>query len=263
MYQETIRQALVHPLQQKVLTGVFRQIINNSRLHVFILKNYHFIEEFGAGQLTKVARLLADSDFKEKLAQHIADEAKHAALFRQRILELGGSPTLTPDEFEVAFFSRFDSYGLGLSEARLAESTLLEPHELIPFLVPLKVEEDFGLLIFQAHLQASNQDVKTQEMLQQIVPDERRHIAYLTEALQRLGRDGYQARIDNAVETCRKNFLFKGLSPATKIRKLLTILDMYPYQPVGRAMRTTWFLLSPGLWLARAWMRRSTAASPL
>jgi rubrerythrin len=110
---------MLNPIQQKVLTGVFRQIVNNSRLHVFILKNYHFIEEFGAGQLTKVERLLTDSDLKEKIAQHIADEAKHAALFRQRIIELGASPTLTPDEFEVAFFSRFDTYGLGISEARL------------------------------------------------------------------------------------------------------------------------------------------------
>lgn len=261
MPREATFTAIFKPLQRKVLVGVLRQVVHNPGLHLFILKNYHYTEEFGGAELRRVARLVNDPDLKRKIEQHSADEDKHASLFKQRILELGGSPALTPAEMNVAFFRRFDSFGLGISPQRFDADTPLEVSELIPFLVPLKVEEDAGRTIFQAHLQASNDDTKTQSMLAEILQDEHRHAAYLTEALEKFGREGYQPSIDAAFEVCRKHFKFNASPREMKLRRLLTILEMYPYTPVGPVARMFWCIMSPLIRIARARARRSPALS--
>jgi bacterioferritin (cytochrome b1) len=257
MPREASVTAIFKPLQRKVLVAVLRQVVHNPGLHLFVLKNYHYVEEFGAAELRRVARLVSDPDLKGKLEQHSADEDKHALLFRQRILDLGGSPGLTPAEMSLAFFRRFDSFGLGISPQRFDEATPLEVAELIPFLVPLRVEEDTGSNVFEAHLQAADQDRKTQTMLAEILQDEHRHAAYLTEALATFGREGYQPAIDAAFALCRKHFKANGVPPEMKLRRLAAILEMYPYTPVGPAARLSWCLMSPLLWLARARARRS------
>jgi bacterioferritin (cytochrome b1) len=261
MRVRTTPKALVEPIRQWLLVGLFRQVVSNPALHLFILKNYHYTEEFGAAELRSVARLLADLDLKQQMTQHVADEEKHAALFKQRILELGGSPGLTPAELSVAFFRRFEAYGLGISDARLQADHPLEARELVRFLVPLKFEEDFGLWAFRTHRQAAAADPETAQMLDTVIPDEQRHTAYLAEALEKLGRSGYQADIDQALGICRKHFMFRDQPFHMKVQRLSTLLELCPYRPSGHTLRLVWWCLRPIVWAARLWSRRSWAPS--
>jgi bacterioferritin (cytochrome b1) len=232
-------------LRQKGLCMAYQELIGNPGLHVFMLKHYHYLDGFAAARLKKVAKVLQDPSLQGKIARHIADEEKHASFFEQRIVELGGSPTFTPAELSLGLLDRFNAQDLGLSEERLDENKPLEVRELIRFFVALKAEEEMGLMFFLAHLQSSGKDVRTKAMLEEIVGDERRHVAYLGEELEKLGRSGVKAEIDEAAAPLRRSLRFINLPMGVGLSRFPTILEEYSYQPVGRTMKVLWFFVSP------------------
>lgn len=93
--------ALFIPIQRMAWVWIYRQIVGNAWLHLFILKHYQYLDGMAADKLRKVRKLLLDVELQDKMERHISGEEKHAAFFRQRIQELGGSPTFTPAEVSL------------------------------------------------------------------------------------------------------------------------------------------------------------------
>jgi bacterioferritin (cytochrome b1) len=238
-------QAVFKQVQGRLLVSVFRQIVHNTGLHIFMMKHYHYLDGFAAVRLKKLVRLLRDPELQSKVERHIVDEEKHAAYFKQRIVELGGSPTLTPAELSLGFLDRFNSHGLGFDDTRLEQDTPLDMRELIAFFVLLRGEEEIGLRFFLAHLRAADEDPTTKRMLEEIVEDERRHVAYLSAELEGFRQNGYQAYVDEVSGPGQRNSRFSGLPIGGSIWALPKILEMYPYQPAGTPMRLVWFFVSP------------------
>jgi bacterioferritin (cytochrome b1) len=259
-----LRTSLYRPVwksvQQRILAQIFRQIVGNAWLHTSILKHYRYLDGMGAEKLRKVAGLLQDVALKRKVESHLRDEEKHAALFAQRIMELGGSPTFTTAELEVSFLRGFESHDFGLSEARLGEDRCLDMREISTFFVLLKAEEEQGLKFFLAHLQVLDHDPRTRQLLEEVISDEHRHVAYLTEELERLGRSGSQPYIDGVTRPHRRHTTFEPLPLAQRLQRLQTLLELSHYQPVGTGMWVLWCIVSPMLQAVR-WRRQKTGGS--
>jgi bacterioferritin (cytochrome b1) len=237
--------SVVMPIHQKVQAMLFREIVSNPQLHTFMLKHYRYLDGYAATRLKKVVKLLTDSELQKKVERHVVDEDKHAAYFRQRVIELGGSPTLTAAELKLGFLNRFNSHGLGISDERLDEDKFLEVPEIITFFVLLKAEEEFGLKFFLGHLRGSDSDPRTKHMLEEIVEDEKRHVSYIAEVLEDLGRKGYRGDVDEESRRYRGTFERYRFPVRELLRAIPKVLEMCSYQPQGRIIRFLWFFAGP------------------
>jgi bacterioferritin (cytochrome b1) len=241
----------IRPIQRKLLVKVFRQVVSNDDLHVFVMKLYHYGDSFGNATLRKFAELIQDPELKTKVETHYGDEERHAALFAQRISELGGTPEFTPAELRLPLIQSYiaqlelvRSDGLGLSEERSSSGRWLDIPEIIRVLVFVKGEEDQGALFFPAHLkalQALDKDPTTAQILEQIVPDEERHVTYIGELLEQLKRSGFQADVDEAIKHCRSIRRSLRLPIGEIVSTMPAALgDMLHFRPVGPGMTIVW-----------------------
>ena len=242
--------SVVMPIHQKVQAMFFREVVSNPQLHIFMLKHYHYLDGYAATRLKKVVKLLTDADLQTKVERHVVDEDKHATFFKQRAIELGGTPTLTEDELSLGFLNRFNSHGLGISDERLDEDKFLDHREIITFFVLLKAEEEFGLKFFLGHLRGSDEDPRTKQMFEEVVEDEKRHVSYITEVLEDLGRKGYQTDVEEEGRRYRRTFQRYRFSGRELLRAIPKVLEMCSYRPHGRTIRFLWTCASPFLRLA-------------
>jgi rubrerythrin len=237
--------SVLKPIHRKAQGVFFREIVSNPKLHIFMMKHYHYLDGYAAERLKKVVKLLQDVELQAKVERHVVDEVKHAAYFKQRVEELGGSIALTPEETRLGFLNRFNSHGLGISDARLDEEKPLDIREIITFFVLLKAEEEFGLKFFLGHLQGADQDPRTRAMLEEIVEDEKRHVSYIGDVLDNLGQSGYQADIDAEVRQYGRTFKRFRFSPRDLTRAIPTLLAMCSFQPHGLMIRGLWTVVGP------------------
>jgi bacterioferritin (cytochrome b1) len=245
-------ESVVKPIHRNVQAMFFREIVGNPPLHIFMLKHYHYLDGYAAARLKKVVKLLTDPELQRKVERHVVDEDKHAAYFKQRVIELGGSPTLTEAELSLGFLNRFNSHGLGIGDERLDEDKFLDVREIITFFVLLKAEEEFGLKFFLGHLRGADGDPRTKRMLEEIVEDEKRHVSYIAEVLEDLSRQGYRADVEEESRRYRRTFERYRFPVRELLRAIPKVLAMCSYQPHGRTIRFLWFFASPFLRLAAA-----------
>jgi bacterioferritin (cytochrome b1) len=254
-----IYRSFLRPIQEKLLTRVFRQVVHNNELHILVMKLYLYGDSFGNATLQKFARLLQDDELKSKVERHYADEEKHAACLSQRIVELGGTPAFTPDELKLklleSYFAQLNllhTNELGLSEERLHSQAFLEVPEIIRFLVFAKAEEEQGALFFPAHLRALEKDTRTKALFEEIVQDELRHVTYLSEELESYRRLGYQREINEAMVRCRRSRHRLRLPFGEASNTFLTVLDMCHYRPVGKSAAVLMLFLRASLRAVKA-----------
>jgi bacterioferritin (cytochrome b1) len=247
VFREAKLPAFIAPIHQRGQAVFFREVVGNPKLHIFMLKHYHYLDGYAAARLKKVVKLLTDPELQKKVERHVVDEDKHAAYFKQRVIELGGSPTLTEAELSLGFLDRFNSHGLGISDERLDEDKFLDVPEIITFFVLLKAEEEFGLKFFLGHLRGADSDPRTKHMLEEIVEDEKRHVSYIAEVLEDLGHKGYRADVE--AESRRYRHIFERYRfPVRELLKAIPkVLEMCAYQPQGRTIRFLWFFAGPFL----------------
>lgn len=247
MFKEDTLRSIIAPIHQNVQAAFFREVVGNPQLHIFMLKHYHYLDGYAATRLQKVVKRLSDVELRKKVERHVLEEDKHAAFFKQRVIELGGSPILTEAELSFGFLNRFNSHGLGISDERLDEDKFLDSREIITFFVLLKAEEEFGLKFFLGHLQGSDGDPRTKQMLEEIVEDEKRHVFYITEVLEDLGRKGCQADVEEESRRYQRTFERYRLPIRDGLKALPKLLEMCSYQPQGRTIRFLWFFMNPFL----------------
>ncbi len=113
-------------------------------------------------------------------ARHNADEARHAAMFASRAVELGGRIDPVPGRADVlSLLPGFKQEEQGGLDA------------LVHFMSRGYVEEYRGMLFFEAMSEALDYDTLTSRMFRRIAQDERMHVSYMRELLEPLAEDGY------------------------------------------------------------------------
>jgi bacterioferritin (cytochrome b1) len=113
-------------------------------------------------------------------ARHNADEARHAAMFANRAVDLGGQILPVPGRADVlSLLPGFKNEEQG------------DMDTLANFLSRGYVEEYRGMLFFEAMADALDADTLTSRMFRRIAQDERMHVSYMRELLEPMTEDGY------------------------------------------------------------------------
>jgi len=141
-----------------------------------MLSFYRDAELHGASLLLRLLKMTRElPDVQVKLTLHVAQETRHAWLWTERIRELGGWPV------EVSGY-----------QARIGMQTV--PRTVVDLLALSIVVETRSLARYTEHAARPDVDARTAEVLRAVTDDERWHVAWMREELDRRTRDDPAAR---------------------------------------------------------------------
>jgi len=131
-----------------------------------------------AADFNLLAELVSQPRVKLDLARHGFDEARHAYVLLRRIDELGFRPFRLPPQLD-----RVEGL-LDRSRARDVKQVYIErgavsDAELMELAVAAFIVETDGLWRLELHRDALDDDDQTCAVLEDMITDERRHVAYL------------------------------------------------------------------------------------
>lgn len=137
-----------------------------------------------AADVSLLADLVADPQLKLELARHAADETRHACLLLERMTELGFRAFRVPAQLDrtEGFFDRTRARDVRLVHAHRELVNEVELMELVVAAYVAKVER---VRMLDANHGALAPDGRTRALLEEILIDERRHIAFLARWLER------------------------------------------------------------------------------
>jgi len=136
-----------------------------------MLSYYRDAELHGASLLLRLIKMTRDlPDVQVKLTLHVAQETRHAWLWTERIRELDGWPV------DVSGY-----------QARIGTRTV--PRTLVDLLALSIVVETRSLARYTEHAARPDVDPRTAEVLREVTDDEKWHVAWMREELDRRTRD--------------------------------------------------------------------------
>ena len=140
-----------------------------------------------AAELTCLADVIDDDQLRLDLSRHAADEARHAHLLVRRMSEIGFAPRRLPPAIDrteavVAQCRARDVKQVWNERGAFSDVEVLE------ILVAATLAETDALPKLQANHDVLDADPQTQAVLGSILRDEHRHVAYLTEWIDRFER---------------------------------------------------------------------------
>jgi len=152
-----------------------------------LLSYYRDAELRGSNLIYRMLRILPDGDSQVLLAEHLADETRHAWLWTERIKEMGAAPLPIDDGYQVRIGKR-----AGI------------PRHPVDLLALTVVVEQRALRRYQEHLRRPGVDARTLEVLRAVSKDEGWHIDWIRKKGRELAEaDGTPDRFENALERFR------------------------------------------------------------
>jgi bacterioferritin (cytochrome b1) len=148
---------------------------------------YRDAELRGSNLIYRMLRMLPDGESQTLLAEHLADETRHAWLWTERIKAMGAAPLLVEDGYQVRIGKR-----VGIPR---------HPIELLALTV---VVEQRALRRYHEHLGRPGVDALTLEVLRRVSQDEGWHIDWIRKKGRELAAAEEQPeRFDAAIERYR------------------------------------------------------------
>ena len=136
---------------------------------ILLLNRYRDAELWGANLLTRLLLRSDDPDLQIKLTRHLADEARHAWLWTERIVELGGKVTRVADGYQ-----------------RQLRRSVGVPTSVLDLLALTYVVEERAQKRYREHAVRPSVDPKTTALLRAMIEDEEWHLAWVGEKLKEL-----------------------------------------------------------------------------
>ncbi|HEU4430053.1 MAG TPA: ferritin-like domain-containing protein [Myxococcota bacterium] len=148
---------------------------------------YRDAELRGSNLIYRMLRMLPDGDSQLLLAEHLADETRHAWLWTERIKQMGAAPLPIDDGYQVRIGKR-----AGI------------PRHPVDLLALTVVVEQRALRRYQEHLRRPGVDERTREVLRAVSKDEGWHIDWIRKKGRELAEaDGAPDRFERALERFR------------------------------------------------------------
>lgn len=127
-----------------------------------LLDFYRASELHGALLLAHLARRTGDPALLCDLSRHAADEMRHAAIWAEVIVALGGSPQPRKDTYQSHY-----------------AAVLGRPGNLLETLALTQVFERRVQIVYQRHLRAPGTHALVKQTLQALLEDEKRHLVWV------------------------------------------------------------------------------------
>jgi len=146
-------------------------------------------EEQGGWENEQIAALTEDEEFAAKIRRHGEDESKHGRLFHALLKKRGIERLDVPPEFN--YTQLLEKRGIGLSHERLREKRPLSDEEILKYLVHSRVTEQRAAEEVARQCAIFGDDPDMGRALRMIDEDEKNHLSYANEELQRFSDRGH------------------------------------------------------------------------
>jgi len=156
-----------------------------SETELRIISSYSASELAGALIVGKAARLTKDPELRARLTLQCAEESRHAALWIETILAVGGQPAEVHDTSRSHYYARAGEFK--------SEIELLAFIESFEKIVPFHLSK---------HLARPGIHPKVQETLLAIISDESGHLSWVSRKLDAM----HKGESAHEVESARKKF---------------------------------------------------------
>jgi acyl carrier protein/bacterioferritin (cytochrome b1) len=140
---------------------------------LWILSYYGASELAGALVLGRLASQVDDDDLRVRLTEHCAEEANHAWLWTETILEVGGTPRRVSETYQTRYFAAIGP-----------------PASVLEVLALTQVFERRVMRHFRDHLRRPDIHPAVARTLRRMIAEEVGHIGWVKERLDRYAREG-------------------------------------------------------------------------
>ena len=171
------------------------------------LESFAATEEDGGRDLVAAARRASDPELALHLRRHARDELRHAELFRGRAARV-----VAPEAGEERPDRPYD-----LSRGRRAgeldahgflTAGLIDELGEVEYVAMLHVAEGRAADLFTLHAELCEHDPETRAIFEEILRDEKYHVAYTARFLDRWRAEGRAREVDRALRAARGSRLF-------------------------------------------------------
>jgi rubrerythrin len=173
-------------------------------------------EADGGKDIAAAARRVTDPELRQHLLRHAEDEVRHADLFHRRAAELreAGGTTLVATE---------DANAYDLSRGRPASEVdahgffnvgLIDDMGDVAYVAMLNIAEKNAASLFTMHRDLLWDDAETRAIFEDILKDEKYHVAYTGTILEKWKKDGRVAEVKAAMTTAKGSRILGAMKRA-------------------------------------------------
>ena len=174
---------------------------------VLTLESFSRTEADGGADIGSAAGKVADEELRGHLLRHTEDEIRHAKLFADRATELRKTVTVPP---ELELDADSDQYDLSRGRAATEVDAhgfftagLLDELGEVAYVAMLHEAEKRAALLFQVHADLTTHDAGTNAVFEEILRDEKYHVAYTRTILDKWREGGRGREVDEALSAAK------------------------------------------------------------
>jgi rubrerythrin len=175
------------------------------------LASFSETEDDGGKDLVRAARRVRDPELRAHIERHASDEVRHARLFRTRAAEVASEFNLAAhggDVPDLPYDLARKRPGLEMDAHGFFNAGLIDELGELEYVAMLHVAERRAAELFEMHASLNASDAKTRAVFEEILRDEKYHVAYTRTFLEKWTRQGRGAEVDRALKDARGSRFF-------------------------------------------------------
>ncbi len=170
------------------------------------LLSFSETEEDGGKDLVRAGRRVSDPDLRKHIERHSNDEVRHADLFRRRAAEVASEnniPIGADSELDARFDLAGARKGVDVDAHGFMNSGLIDELGELEYVAMVHVAECKAAELFTLYRDMNAHDDKTRGVFEEILKDEKYHVAYTKSFLEKWQKAGRGAEVDAALKKAR------------------------------------------------------------
>jgi rubrerythrin len=170
------------------------------------LESFAETEEDGGRDLEVAARHAADPDLRGHLLRHADDEKRHAALFRKHAAELKARiarAARDAEESDRAYDLSRGRKGHEVDAHGFFRAGLIDELGDVAYVAMLHVAEERAAKVFALHRGLNQDDPELRATFEEILRDEKYHVAYTQRFLERWREQGKAPEVERGLRSAR------------------------------------------------------------
>lgn len=201
------------PFRSYFLRREFQSTWSDPVRTVRTLESFSRTEADGARDIAAAARRVVDEELRGHLERHAADELRHAEMFRVRAAQLRAESGFS--EHDLPGSDQQYDLSKGRPEAEVDAHGfytvgLLDELGEVPYVAMLHVAEQKAERLFRVNGDLLDGDPGTREVFQQILKDEKYHVAYTARILDRWRKEGRAKEVRDALKEAQESRFIGG-----------------------------------------------------
>lgn len=184
----------------------FRAVWSDPARKLRTLESFAETEEDGGRDLELSARRVHDASLREHLVRHAQDEKRHAALFRRHAAELRSKFALRardPQESDQAYDLSRGRVGHEVDAHGFYRAGLCEELGELAYVAMLHVAERRAARVFDLHRSLIRDDPELRAILDEILTDEKYHVAYTNRFLEGWRAEGRDSEVRKGLNAAK------------------------------------------------------------